>query len=141
MTLDSRERLATLDNAANIADSASKMAHIDDLLELTTLTRAQAEAVMVWHEVAKAESQAEAVVDSIVHLLGWLLEDGKTRLRAIGLAYAIKRPDLGGWTSLSDAADSEGVAENTIANWRDRAAEELGMGRPTPSRESSKAKS
>jgi hypothetical protein len=109
---------------------------MEDLLDMVDITRPQAEAVMVWHQVAVGEARAEAVADAIVRLLTYLLEDDKTRLRALGLAYAIGRPDLAGGITLEDLAIREGVANNTIANWRDRAAEEL-MG--TPHRKSSRA--
>lgn len=110
---------------------------IDELLDMVDISRPQAEAVMVWHSVASAERSAQAVSDAVFRLLAYLLEDDKTRLRALGLAYAIGRPDLAGGITLDDLALREGVAANTMANWRDRALVAL---RPTPGRESSKAR-
>ena len=107
---------------------------IEDLLDLVLISRPQAEAVMVWHDAAVGEATAEAVSDAVVRLLTYLLDDDKTRLRALGLAYAIGRPDLAGGITLGDLAIREGVANNTIANWRDRAAEELA--KATPRKES-----
>jgi len=89
---------------------------------------------MLWHEAAAGEARAEAVSDAIVRLLTYLLDDDKTRLRALGLAYAIGRPDIAGGITLEDLALREGVANNTLANWRDRAASELA--RTTPRKES-----
>ena len=110
---------------------------IEDLLDLVDISRPQAEAVMVWHEAAAGEARAEAVSDAIVRLLTYLLDDDKTRLRALGLAYAIGRPDIAGGITLEDLALREGVANNTLANWRDKAASELA--RTTPSKESPRA--
>jgi hypothetical protein len=110
---------------------------IEDLLDLVNISRPQAEAVMVWHEAASGEARAEAVSDAIVRLLTYLLDDDKTRLRALGLAYAIGRPDIAGGITLEDLALREGVANNTLANWRDRAASELA--KTTPSKESPRA--
>ena len=110
---------------------------IEDLLDMVNISRPQAEAVMVWHRVACDEARAEAVSDAIVRLLTYLLDDDKTRLRALGLAYAIGRPDIAGGITLEDIAIREGVANNTLANWRDKAASELA--RTTPGKESLRA--
>jgi len=107
---------------------------IEDLLDMVDISRPQAEAVIIWHEAASGEAKAEAVSDAIVRLLTYLLDDDKTRLRALGLAYAIGRPDIAGGITLEDLASREGVANNTLANWRDKAASELA--RTTPRKES-----
>lgn len=112
----------------------SEMPTVDELLDMVDLSRPQAEAVLVWHEAAASEACAEAVSDSVFRLLAWLLEDDKTRLRALGLAYACARPDLAGGITLDDAAKREKIAANTMANWRDRAIIAL---RGTPGKESS----
>lgn len=113
------------------------MPTIDELLDMVDLTRPQAEAVMVWHQAAVSEACAEAVSDAVLRLLAYLLEDDKTRLRALGLAYACGRPDFAGGITLEDAAKREKIAANTMANWRDRSLVAL---RGTPQKESLRAK-
>jgi hypothetical protein len=92
---------------------------IDELLDLG-LSELNAQTVAGWLPSQLDEARAQAVSDAAVRLLGALMAGGlgRVRQRAIGLAYAIDRPDLAGYLTLADAAEGEGVSQTQVANWR-----------------------
>jgi hypothetical protein len=84
-----------------------------------------------WACSAIADARGEAASDAAVRLLGILLDGkrGDVRKRAIGMAFAIGRPDLAGYLSLDQAGVGEGVSHTQVANWRNAMAKALGVPR------------
>jgi len=105
---------------------------IAELLDLGVPER-HAESVEAWHSVVVKEAMAEATVDTAWRILAWLLSPlpklWDARSKAIGLAFAIGRPDLAGYKTLDDAGRGEGVSHATVANWSKGALEAM-KGRP-----------
>jgi hypothetical protein len=100
---------------------------LEELLDLDLAPRS-AEIAAAWVVSTLAEAHAEATTDAVVRVLGALF-DGKReqlRARAIGMAFAIGRPDLAGYLTLDQAAMGEGCSHTMVANWRKAALEALG---------------
>ena len=105
---------------------------LDDCIEALLdagLSDRSAETAGRWAFEAIADARGEAASDAAVRLLG-ILFDGKpgdVRKRAIGMAFAIGRPDLTGYLSLDQAGVGEGVSHTQVANWRNNMAKALGV--------------
>jgi len=97
---------------------------IEELLDIGVPER-HAFAVEQWHAELVKEAKAEATVDTAWKILGWLLSPlpklWDARSKAIGLAFAIGRPDWAGYKTLDDAGKGEGVSHATVANWKNAA--------------------
>jgi len=109
---------------------------ISDLLDMGIPER-HAETVEAWHRGIVAEARGDATVDTAWCILAWLLSPlpkrWNARSKAIGLAFAIGRPDLAGYKTLDDAGKGEGVSHATVANWSKGALEAI---KGTPPKES-----
>ena len=101
---------------------------ISDLLDMGIPER-HAETVARWHATEVAEARADAAVDTAWKILEWLLSPlpklWDARSKAIGLAFAIGRPDLAGYKTFDDAGKGEGVSHTTVANWSKGALEAM----------------
>ena len=97
---------------------------IADLLDMGIPER-HAETVARWHAVEVAEARGDATVDTAWRILGWLLSPlpklWDARSKAIGLAFAVGRPDFAGYETLDDAGRGERVSHATVANWKNAA--------------------
>jgi hypothetical protein len=101
---------------------------IEELLD-AGLSERSAETAGRWAHSAIREARAEAASDAAVRLLG-ILFDGKrdeVRRRAVGMVFAINRPDLAGYLSLDQAAVGEGCSHTQVANWRNQMGKALGV--------------
>ena len=92
---------------------------IEELQDLG-LSERTAETAAVWMARQLTETRAEAVSNAALKILGALFDGGrdKVRQRAVGMTFAIGRPDLAGYLSLDQAAVGEGVSHTQVANWR-----------------------
>jgi hypothetical protein len=101
---------------------------IEELLDIGVPER-HAFAVEQWHVELVKEARAEATVDTAWRILEWLLSPlpklWSARSKAVGLAFAIGRPDLAGYKTLDEAGRGEGVSHATVANWSKGALEAI----------------
>jgi len=97
---------------------------ISELLDMGIPER-HAETVEAWHRAVVAEARGDATVDIAWRILEWLLSPlpklWDARSKAIGLAFAVGRPDFAGYETLDDAGRGEGVSHATVANWKNAA--------------------
>lgn len=103
---------------------------IEELLDLG-LSERTATTAGEWCVRHIEEARAEAVSDAALLVLG-VLFDGKrdqVRSRAVGMAFAIGRPDLAGYLTLDQAAVGEGCSHTQVANWRNQMSKALGVPR------------
>ena len=109
---------------------------VAELLDLGVPER-HAYSVEAWHSALVAEARSEATVDAAWRILAWLLSPlpklWDTRAKAIGLAFAIGRPDIAGYKTLDEAGRGEGVSHATVANWSKGALQAI---KGTPGKES-----
>lgn len=101
---------------------------IEELLDLGVPER-HAETVEAWHRGIVAEARADATVETAWRILEWILSPlpklWDARAKAVGLAFAVGRPDFAGYQTLDDAGAGEGVSHATVANWRNAALEAM----------------
>jgi hypothetical protein len=109
---------------------------IAELLDLGVPER-HAESVEAWHSALVSEARADATVDAAWRILAWVLSPlpklWDARSKAIGLAFAIGRPEIAGYQTLDDAGRGEGVSHATVANWKNAAFHAI---KGTPGKES-----
>lgn len=109
---------------------------IGELLDMGIPER-HAETVEAWHRGIVAEARGDATVDTAWRILEWLLSPlpklWDARSKAIGLAFAVGRPDFAGYETLDDASRGEGVSHTTVANWKNGALQAM---KGTPPKES-----
>ena len=101
---------------------------ISELLDLG-VPEHHAETVEAWHSAIVAEARGDATVETAWRILEWLLSPlpklWDARAKAIGLAFAVGRPDFAGYDTLDDAGRGEGVSHATVANWRNAAVQAM----------------
>ena len=99
---------------------------LEELLDLDLSPRS-AEIAAAWVVSTLAEAHAQATTDAAVRVLDALFDCKREQLRqrAIGMAFAVGRPDLAGYLTLDQAAIGEGCSHTAVANWKKAAAERL----------------